>query len=97
MSSTQEEVIRNSRRMLLGGCFCLPLLWLLHLAYHLPMLKQPGYHPIQGNLKKHLYLAGSGAFFWTCIFIGWWVTFTYLRNSLDVTGDRLSVVIPKGK
>ncbi|KNE57525.1 hypothetical protein AMAG_03228 [Allomyces macrogynus ATCC 38327] len=94
---SDEEVLRTSRLMLLGGIPCLPLLWLVHILFHYPLTKEADRSPsLAPTLRRHMTWAAIGVVFWGIALIAWWATFVQLRESLGVTGDTLVVVDIKG-
>ncbi|ORZ41109.1 hypothetical protein BCR44DRAFT_128039 [Catenaria anguillulae PL171] len=82
--------------MLLLGLPALPLMWLLHIAYHWPHAKDPERGLIQPTLSRHMKIAGVGVAVWTVAFITWWAVFATQRVKLGSLGDALVVVDVKG-
>ncbi|CAO3619792.1 unnamed protein product [Cunninghamella blakesleeana] len=89
-----EEMISISKKMYYGGFFFLPLLWLVNYMYFFQQIRKPD---APKELKQYCYRSLAGCIICFTILTAWYATYVNQRTSWGGIGDKITVVIPKGK
>ncbi|KAI9008594.1 hypothetical protein DFJ74DRAFT_362887 [Hyaloraphidium curvatum] len=90
---TEDVVLVTVKRYFYGGFALLPWLWLFNFLYVLPIIKRPNLKPA---IKHYAFASLSLSLIFFVALTTWFTWFLLNGSSLGPTGDKLSVVIPKG-
>lgn len=90
------EKLELCRKYFIIGCFALPFMWLINFVWFFKeAFVKPAYDE-QKQIRKYISWSLIGAIIWTMVLITWVTIFQLKRVDWGQTGDRLSLVIPKG-
>jgi len=91
---SNEELVKISRRMYLGGFFLLPWLWMVNYLYFYRLLKTK--EDIDPRVKKYVNNSLIGSILTAIPFIIWFIVFQTQRADWGIVGENLSVVVQRG-
>ncbi|KAI9325607.1 gamma-secretase aspartyl protease complex, presenilin enhancer-2 subunit [Zopfochytrium polystomum] len=88
------EVHKLARNYFVGGCLCLPWLWLVNFIYIYPAARKRSDLP--ASVRTYLYLSLAGSVVWTIALTVWMSLYFTRRNYWGSFGDLISISLPKG-
>eukprot|EP00003_Mantamonas_plastica_P013964 TRINITY_DN2423_c0_g1_i5.p1 TRINITY_DN2423_c0_g1~~TRINITY_DN2423_c0_g1_i5.p1 ORF type:complete len:159 (-),score=40.88 TRINITY_DN2423_c0_g1_i5:344-766(-) len=97
LEMSEQDQVNISTKMFYGGFALLPFLWLVNVWYFrhvLFALRLPG--RVNGALKRNIVGSLVGFLVTSVLFFTWLGVYLDNREAWGVTGDMLSVNIPKG-